>query len=116
MKRIIMTLIGAAFAINGNAHKETTTTIVVPGRATSVTHGLNGVVTVNCEESIFECYKQTTTTIDFGGVQKIKPGSQVILDIHEENGVYHHIEGGFVNLEEEVLPDGIRYSYTLSQN
>lgn len=98
------------------AYKETTTTVVVPGTAKSVTSKPNGEILVDCEHSIFECFKKTTTTIDHDGVTQIKPGSQVILNIIDVNGEYHYIEGGFISQNEETVPNGILHSFILSEN
>lgn len=116
MKKIsLMSFVIFAFAINAQAYKETTTTTTVPGDAKTVSTTPDGTTTINCEHSIFTCYTKTTTTIERNGIQSIKVGSQVVLDVTDQNGTPHHIVGGFLNQKVENFSDGTAYSFTLSE-
>lgn len=118
MKKIIlMSLVASTLCFSAKAYKEVTTTITVKGTAKDVTTNTNtGTVTVNCEQSIWDCYTQTTTVIvNESQVVTPAPGDNTEIRITDNNGVRYHIKGGIIRETGGVLSDGtIQHSFEFS--
>ncbi len=109
MKKIIfLTLLISIFCFNAKAYKEIKSEMTVKGTAKDVTIDTKtGIMTVTCDQSIWDCYTQKTTVIEQDGIVIPQPeGDPTEITITDNKGTHYRITGGLIHKSGGVYSNG----------